>query len=126
MSEVKKCPKCGERIVDKGAIYCPYCREPLSLTLRRRRSRAILLIGAVFTVIGAMTVAFIQPRVDYSSYVYPEASLELWFSGVIALVLGIGFIVYGYLRRETGLEAEQNVNQSLNENHSSEKEGVKP
>jgi predicted nucleic acid-binding Zn ribbon protein len=102
-SEVTRCPKCGKTISDKGAKYCPYCAEPLG-KLRHRRNKAVFWWGAAFTLIGAVIVVLVQPRMDYSRGPFAGTSIELWFAGVMNLIVGIGFIVYGYHLRKHEVE----------------------
>jgi predicted nucleic acid-binding Zn ribbon protein len=102
-SEVTRCPKCGKTISDEGAKYCPYCAEPLG-KLRQRRNKAFFWGGAAFTLIGAIIVVLVQPRMDYSRGSFAGASIELWFAGVMDLVVGIGCIVYGYHLRKREVE----------------------
>jgi len=94
-NEVVKCPKCGKTILDKEAKYCPYCAEPLGEELKLRRARGTFWLGVVFALVGAIIVVFVEPRMDYSRII-PESALELWISGVLCLLGGLSFIVYGY------------------------------
>ena len=103
MNEVVKCPKCGRTISERDARFCPYCTEPLG-KLRQKRIKATLWWGVALTLIGAVIMASVQPHVDYSLGPFGGASIELWFAGVMDLVVGIGCIVYGYHLRKREVE----------------------
>jgi len=95
---LKKCPKCGKDIKDEGAIYCPYCTEPLGKDTLSKRRRVTLALGMVFVFIGTVIVVLIrEPKIDPNRMPFPEAQAELFYAGILNLVVGISFVIYGLL-----------------------------
>ena len=79
------------------------------MKIRQQKVKASFWMGVIFTLIGIVVVAFVQPHVDYNRGIYAEAPGEFWLTGALSLLVGIGFIVYSFIVRARKSELEREV-----------------
>ena len=109
------CPKCGRKIVDEEAVYCPYCSRPLKTEVTKRTDfptagGVLLIIATTICVIaGIMALAvflvtyqytYYNGLAGYYSYMPRYVDLFAGFFGILALIYGLAAGILSLKRKK--------------------------